>query len=210
MDPMVDRPTFAGVVPSSGASTRMGRHKGLLEIDGSTFLQRIVEALREGGCDPVLAVVAEGEEALAAEAASAGALVLLNPDPGEGPITSLRIALEALDGSVGGVAYLPVDHPMVRPDTVEKLIDAAASTGAALTLPMYGSKRGHPAVFAEALFAELRAPALEGGAKTVVYRHLSDALLVDVQDEGVVIDVDTPTVYESILAGDFDPARRDA
>ena len=201
MEPVADPRPFAGVVPSSGASTRMGRDKGLLEIEGSTFLRRTVEALRKGGCDPVLAVVAEGESELAAEAAAAGAVVLLNPDPGDGPITSLRIALRALDGSVRGVAYLPVDHPMVRPQTVHEILARAASSDAPLTIPTFRSKRGHPAVFGEGLFAELLDLGLEGGAKTVVYRHLSDAALVEVDDEGVLIDIDTPAAYEAVVAG---------
>lgn len=190
---------FAGVVPSSGTSSRMGRDKGLLEVDGRSFLRCTVEALTEGGCDPVLVIVAEGEDALAAEAAAAGASVLLNPDPGDGPITSLRIALEALDSTVDGVAYLPVDHPLVEAPTVSRLIEAARAEGSPLTIPLFESKRGHPAIFGKALFVELLDPALEGGAKTVVYRHLSDALLVDVDDSGVVIDVDTPDAYEAVL-----------
>lgn len=190
---------YAGVVPSAGASTRMGTDKGLLKVDGRSFLERTVHALAEGGCAPVLAIVAEGEEELAEEAVAAGAVVLFNPDPGGGPITSLRIALAALDGLVDGVAYLPVDHPMVRADTVRELLDSSRTRQAALTIPTYRSKRGHPAVFGRALFVELLDPALEGGAKTVVHRHLSEALLVEVDDEGVLIDVDTPEAYRAVL-----------
>jgi len=194
-------PEYAGVVPSSGASMRMGRDKGLLEVEGRSFLRRTVEALTGGGCDPVLVVVADGEEALAEEAARTGAVVLLNPDPGEGPITSLRIALAALDGSVRGVAYLPVDHPMVRPETVRQLLAAARASEAPLTIPLFESKRGHPAIFDRSLFTELLDPELEGGAKTVVHRHLGEALLVEVEDPGVMLDIDTPDAYEAVIAG---------
>lgn len=203
---MSDPRPFAGVVPSSGASARMGRAKGLLQIEGETFLRRTVDALRRGGCEPVLVIVAEGEEALAVEASESGAVVLLNPDPGDGPITSLRIALTALDGSVGGVAYLPVDHPMVRPETVSALLDVARSTGAPLTVPTHDAKRGHPAIFGKALFVELLDLELEGGAKTVVHRHLTEAQLLEVDDQGVVIDIDTPEAYEAALTGDFEPS----
>jgi CTP:molybdopterin cytidylyltransferase MocA len=178
----------------------MGRDKGLLEVEGRTFLRRAVEALAQGGCDPVLVVVAEGETALATEASVAGAVVLLNPDPGDGPITSLRIALAALDGSVAGVVYLPVDHPMVRADTVRHLIGEARSSAAPLTIPLHHAKRGHPAIFGRALFTELSDPTLEGGAKTVVHHHLSEARLVDVDDEGVMIDIDTPDAYHAVLS----------
>ena len=144
-------------------------------------------------------VVAEGEPGLATEAEAAGASVLMNPAPGEGPITSLRVALAALGDSVAGFAYLPVDHPMVRADTVTKLLDAARAANSTLTVPLYEGKRGHPAVFGRALFAELADPALQGGARTVVHRHLPEALLVEVDDAGVLTDVDTPEAYTAVL-----------
>ena len=192
-------PTYAGVIPSAGASVRMGQPKALLSVSGESFLRRTVRALRAGGCDPVCVVVAEGEGSLAAEAEAAGASVLMNPAPGEGPITSLRVALASLGDSVAGFAYLPVDHPMVRADTVASLLDAARATDAPLTVPMYAGKRGHPAVFGRALFPELADPALQGGARTVVHRHLTGALLVEVDDAGVLTDIDTPEAYTAVL-----------
>ncbi len=200
------RRVFAGVIPSAGSSLRMGRPKALLEVDGETFLRRAVQALATAGCEPVFVVVAEGDDRTAAEAERAGALVLTNPDPGEGPITSFRIALAELADSVAGVVYLPVDHPMVHTRTVATLLEAALSADAALTVPMYGSERGHPALFGAALFPELSDPALEGGARTVVHRHLPEALLVEVDDPGVVTDIDTPEAYGAVIA-DRPPAR---
>ena len=192
---------FAGVIPSAGSSLRMGRPKALLEVDGETFLRRAVQTLATAGCEPVFVVVAEGDDTTAAEAERAGALVLTNPDPGEGPITSFRIALAALADSVAGVAYLPVDHPMVRTRTVATLLEAALSTDAPLIVPIFGSERGHPALFSADLFPELSDPALEGGARTVVHRHLLEALLVEVDDPGVVTDIDTPEAYGAAIAG---------
>jgi molybdenum cofactor cytidylyltransferase len=152
----------------------------------------------------VLVVVPEGDpqltERLADTAERAGGRVLLNADPGEGPITSLRLAIRELDDSVAGLAYLPVDHPLVRPDTVAALLAAARGEAvAALTLPTHRGKRGHPAVFGRALFADLADPALEGGARAVVHRHLERARLVEVDDAGVVIDIDTPEAYAAAV-----------
>lgn len=192
---------FAGVIPAAGASVRMGRPKALLRVGEATFLARAVRALGEGGCDPVLVVVAAGDDAGAREAREAGARVLTNADPGEGPITSLRLALAALEDDVPGLVMLPVDHPLVRPGTVAELLAAARSTGAPLTLPRHAGERGHPAIFGAALFDELTDPALEGGARTVTHRHLPQALLLDVDDPGVLTDIDTPEIYRAVLAG---------
>jgi len=195
---------FAGVIPSAGSSLRMGRPKALLQVGGESFLSRTVRALRSGGCDPVLVVVPDGDpqltERLADAAERAGARVLFNADPGEGPITSLRMAIDELRDSVAGLAYLPVDHPMVRPDTVAELLAAArGEEAAALTVPTHRGKRGHPAVFSASLFAELTDPELEGGARAVVHRHLARARLVEVDDAGVIIDIDTPEAYAAAV-----------
>ena len=175
----------------------MGEPKGLLELAGRTFLARTVSALVEGGCDPVFVVVAVDEKELAAEAARAGAVVVENLAPGEGPITSLRLVLTLLDSTVAGLAYLPVDHPMVRPETVSALLQAARTTNAFLTVPMVGDKRGHPALFSASLFSELSDPSLEGGARTIVHRHLEKATQVQVDDPGVLMDIDTPEAYRA-------------
>ena len=176
----------------------MGTSKALLEVEGETFVHRVVRALVDGGCDPVVVVVATGDTVVADAAAAAGATVIGNPEPGEGPITSLRLAIEHIDGEKGGLAYLPVDHPMVSAATVALLLESARASGSPLTVPMHGPKRGHPAIFASSLFPELIDPDLEGGARVVVHRHLAGAKLVAVADPGVIADIDTPEAYRAV------------
>ncbi len=188
-------PRVAGVVPCAGSSERMGTDKALLQADGVAFVARVARALRLGGCDPVLVVVADAAGRTAEEASTAGARVLENPEPGEGPITSLRIALRALEGEVDAVALCPVDHPLVRASTVRALLDAFEPERPRLVIPVYDGRRGHPTLFGRGLYEELADPRLVGGARTVVHRHLGEAVLVPVDDAGVVTDIDTPAEY---------------
>lgn len=198
-------PKVAGVIPCAGASTRMGRSKALLDAGGRSFLAATIGALVAGGCDPVVVVVGPGQIDEARRAKAAGAAVLENPDPGEGPITSLRLALAVLGASVEGVAFLPVDHPRVQPETVAALVDAFREGDAPLVLPTLRGDRGHPALFRRTLFAALMDPGLEGGARTVVHAHLEGATLVEVDDAGVVTDIDTPDAYRNAFGTEVTP-----
>jgi len=192
---------IGGVVPCAGSSARMGKPKALLTIRGTTFVQAVVDALSAGGCEPVLSIVPE--DPVVEEAARAtGALVLTNPHPGEGPITSMRLALAELADSVEGVIYLAVDHPCVRAETIATLLDAARSTDADLVIPTHEGRRGHPSFFRKSLFGELTDPTLDGGARTVVHKYLDSALLVEVPDPGIRLDIDTPAEYEAMLAAE--------
>lgn len=178
----------------------MGQAKALLDHEGQTFLARVVSALSNGGCEHVV-VVTSGDDRIGTEATAAGAEVLVNPDPGEGPITSLRLALENVAPSTDGIAYLPLDFPLVTGDCVSRLLDAAQTSDAPVTLPLFGDKRGHPALFRRLLFGELLDPGLVGGGRTVVHRHLTDACLLPFDHPGVVTDVDTPQAYQALSSG---------
>lgn len=177
----------------------MGTSKALLDAGGRSFVAAVVGSLVGGGCDPVLVVVAPGQEDEARRARAAGALVLENPDPGEGPITSLRLALAYLGGEVGGVALCPVDHPLVMPETVARLLEVFSSGDAPVILPVHGGHGGHPTLFRRSIFAELTDPELAGGARTVVHRHAERAHRIEVDDPGVVTDIDTPEAYRQAV-----------
>ncbi|HCO14536.1 MAG TPA: hypothetical protein DIT46_10135 [Gemmatimonadetes bacterium] len=200
---------IVGVVPASGASQRMGRDKAVLELEGRTFVQRAVDALRCGGCDNIVVVVPKVPTIIRAAALNTGARVLTNPDPSEGPITSMRVAIGHLGDSADAIAWLPVDFPLVRGEMVRRLCDLARRTLAPLTLPVHEyfiegvrhEKRGHPAIFSRALFSELLDPALQGGARTVVHRHLENAAIEVFRDPRIATDVDTPSAYEAVQAG---------
>jgi xanthine dehydrogenase accessory factor len=145
----------------------------------------------------VVVVTGRAQAEVRRRAEGAGALVVENPEPGEGPITSLRLALAALGSAVEGIALLPVDHPAVRPETVAALLQALAEGDAPLILPTFHGRRGHPVVFRRSLFPELLDPRLEGGARTVVHRHLDAAHLVELDDPGILADIDTPEAYRA-------------
>jgi CTP:molybdopterin cytidylyltransferase MocA len=180
----------------------MGQPKGLLDFEGRSFARRAVEALREGGCHRVLVVTRVGDAALQNEATAAGAQILENPSPGSGPITSLRLALQSLPSATSHVVWLPLDHPTVSSESIRAVVAAAQSGDAAVALPVHDGRRGHPAVFARRIFNALQDPAVEGGARTVVHRCLDSgtAILVETDDPGVLVDVDTRDDYEALRA----------
>ncbi|MFO7895055.1 MAG: nucleotidyltransferase family protein [Longimicrobiales bacterium] len=211
----------AGLVLAAGRSTRMGEPKPLLEIDGRTFLQAAVEALRDGGCETVTAVIASPDAAFAAR--SAGAAIAQGRPDGE-QIDSLRSGLDALDaldavddalegaphdapdgarqGRVDAVVVLPVDHPRVRPATIGTLISAWRAEPEAMVRPVHRGRPGHPTLFPRRIWAALRDPALPDGARSVV--EAGPVVDVPVDDPGVLVDIDTPADYRE-HAGDGHP-----
>ena len=71
---------FAGAVLTGGRSSRMGRDKATLPVDGVPMAARVADALRRAGAEPVLAV---GGDQAALEAL--GLTWVADRHPGEGP-----------------------------------------------------------------------------------------------------------------------------
>jgi CTP:molybdopterin cytidylyltransferase MocA len=173
----------------------MGTPKALLDAGGETFLSRILSSLRGGGAGPLIVVVRYLEDALADEARSLGADVVVNPDPSPGPVSSLQAGIRALSEEAAGVLFAPVDHPLFSPDTVRALIEGFLETQAPLVVPAYEGWRGHPVLFGRALFPELLENDLPEGARTVVRRYLEERLQLPVEDPGILVDINTPEEY---------------
>lgn len=198
----------AGIVLAAGGSSRMGVPKALLDAGGVTFVARLVDALRRGGCAPVVAVAASRGEAIAVEVVRCGAGLVVNPGGAGGQIGSLRAALGhllGLDEPPGAVVFTPVDNPAVSPGTIRKLIVAWQGSRSLIVMPRYEEERGHPVLADLTIADEFLEPGLEQGARTVVRRDPARVLEVPVEDAATVDDIDTPRRYLARFGGRAQP-----
>ena len=181
----------------------MGRDKALLPLGPQTFLERIAEALL-GEVAPLVIVVgyhaAEIEAQIEAKIpAPFQARVLHNPDYKLGQLSSLWVALRALENDpVSAALVCLVDHPAISKQVVRALLERFRQTGAPVVIPTHHGRRGHPVLLARSLFPELLAAPLEQGARAVVQRHAPEVELVETDDEGVLLDIDRPEDYERL------------
>ena len=111
-----------------------------------------------------------------------------------------RWLLDSADQSgVRAVIVVPVDAPLVSSTTVANLIAIFSATGASIVRARYRGRNGHPVIFSRAMFDELRAADPQMGAKAVLRAHATAIVNVDLDDPGVVADVDTPEDYRRLL-----------
>jgi molybdenum cofactor cytidylyltransferase len=138
----------------------------------------------------VIAVVRPGDTALAAALAGAGARVVECGNAAAGMGASLACGVQASSAALGWIVAL-ADMPWIRPDTIARVADALRS-GAPLAAPFHAGERGHPVGFGRACLAELSALGADEGAKSVVTAHRNAMVRIEVDDPGVLRDVDTP------------------
>jgi len=181
------------VILAAGASTRMGRPKALLDLGGRSALARVVEAAREGGCDPILVVTGADGDAVGAEARKAGASVVENPSWARGRSTSVKASLPHLPAGAPGILLFPVDHPLVGAEVVRALLAAfAADPSAEVVVPVHGGCRGHPAVFAARVFPEIATLGDDEPLREVLHRTGRRVLEAAVASDAVLFNLDRP------------------
>ena len=194
--------SLAGVVLAAGRSSRMGSPKALLDFLGLPFAVRILQALEALEVKTRVVVLGPDAPRILPSLADHDCIIVENPEPDTGQIASFRAALTALQPlQPSAVLVWPVDLPHVRVSTVERVIEAHRRTRAPVVLPTFAERRGHPVVWASALFEELQESpeAAHDGARAVLHKHDREVLGVPVDDPAVVDQVNTPEDYERLV-----------
>jgi len=188
------------VVLAAGEGRRIGGPKALLRLGEETFLARACGLLARPGVAAVVAVLgAEAERVRADGGLPADVTAVVNERWREGMLSSVWRGLDAAEAADADAVLLhPVDHPLVQPATVDRVVQALAAS-AAIAVPTWDGHRGHPGGFHRSVFAELRAAPPGRGARAVLAADPARVAHVP-GDPGCVAGVDTPAGYERALS----------
>ena len=196
---MTERPPqIAALILAAGYSSRMGRCKALLPIAGESVLARIVASFRAADIETISVVTGHDAEHVEPAARALGIGCVANADYARGMYSSVQAGISALAADVDACFLLPVDIPLTRPATIAAIADAYRAHAAPISYPRFSGRRGHPPLIARALYAEILAGQGDGGLRALLKTHQADAADVDVLDEGVVLDMDTPADHEQL------------
>jgi CTP:molybdopterin cytidylyltransferase MocA len=190
---------IAATVLAAGDSSRMGFPKALLKYRGRTFLQTILDSAAALGLMP-LAVFADGADNILRNHDLRTVTVLTNREPEAGPIGSIRESVRAvLSHPVDALLVWPIDFPHVAVQTVQGLIDGFRESGKPIVVPICNARRGHPALFGRAVFADLLNAPDSVGAQAVVRADAGRVLQIPVDDPAVLDSLNTPDAYRDLL-----------
>ena len=182
-----------GVIIAAGESSRFGSPKPLLELDGRSVLKRVCGVISAGGCDELLIVCGGTHRRVVEEESKRiGVRSIVNEDPADGPVSSIRTAL-MFPGEWDAILIHPVDVVGVKVADVSDLIESCQRDGDAFDawVVSHQMKRGHPLILrrekAMRLLEEAGPPHLRAliSADDMRIRHIvsdNPLLLEDVDD----------------------------
>ena len=192
-------PRIAALLLAAGQSSRMGSNKLLAEVDGRPMVARVAQRLLSSHARPIVAVL--GNEAARVDTALGKLPVerVRNPAFAEGLSSSLKAGLAALPEDIDGVLVCLGDMPLVTGRDLDRLIAAFNPLeGRAIVVPMRRDKRGNPVLWAKRFIPEMAELAGDVGAKHLIGEHAELVCEVEMDSDGVLVDIDTPDALAAL------------
>lgn len=180
---------FRGILLCGGSASRFGADKLLVTFRGAPLVAHSARHL-VAGAGNALAVIPPGAADLRRALEAEGCDILESADTRRGLGASLAAAVAASPHAPGWIMALG-DMPLVLPATIAA-VRAALEQGAAIAAPVHGNARGHPVGFSRELGSELRALDGDTGARSVLATHPQRVTAIEVDDPGILADVDIP------------------
>ncbi|MDB4975688.1 MAG: xdh [Myxococcaceae bacterium] len=194
----------ACAVLAAGGSTRMGRPKQLLELDGQPLIRQVVSIACASRCARVAVVLGADAKTIAAAIGPTCAVVLKNHRWAEGMATSLHTAVRwARESAAQALLVTACDQPHLTVQHLDALLDTYHREQRSVA-SAYGDTLGIPAVLASSAFDPLLAIEGDRGAASVLRRDPNVARVA--WPEGA-IDLDTPLDLLRFLARPSDGPR---
>jgi molybdenum cofactor cytidylyltransferase len=197
---MTQRKDITGLVLAAGFSSRMKRFKPLLPLGRTTALERCVNLFLQAGIDDVRVVVGYGADEVIPVLDARGVRWIMNDRFEQGMFSSVRAGVATLESSKKGFFLLPVDIPLVRPTTVLDLLAARDTRSGDVWYPRFLGRRGHPPLIATHYRQALLTWDGQGGLRSFLSEQRPQSIDVEVADEHILMDMDSPEHYEAALS----------
>ena len=182
----------SAVLLAAGLARRMGQLKQLLPLGSLTAIEHCINSVLSGGVlDVVVVIGPEGAEVSSA-IGHLPVTIAENSDSSSDMAASVRVGLNSLKDRLSSVLVFPVDHPLVLSDTIKALLAGHQNNPKAIIIPSHNRRRGHPTLFPREIIQQIFE---SSSLRDVVRRHETLIDFLEVEDCGVVLDMDTPEQY---------------
>jgi len=194
---MTNRPEVVGIVMAAGGSTRFGSPKQLLPYGNTTLLGHIVDLVNASTLEQIVVVLGREAEQVRGSVDWGRAAVVDNLAYGTGCASSLLAGLDTA-GDCAAIMLLLGDQPGIRTQDIDQVHKEWLGFRPWAAATEYKGKLGHPLVFSNDSFNDLRAL---HGDKAVwnLIEHRPERVARVTVDADFPPDIDTIEDYQRML-----------
>lgn len=194
----MDHKDIVGIILAAGESKRFGSAKQLLPFGDTTLLGQAVRNANSSDLEQVVVVMGRMAEEVRQSVAFGRATAIDNTAYGTGCASSLLAGLDTA-GDCSAIMLLLGDQPGVRTEFINQMVTGWRRERPWASVTSYRDKLGHPMVFAQEAFDELRRLHGDKAVWKLIEAYPERILQVNIDAE-LPPDVDTPEDYKRVLA----------
>jgi CTP:molybdopterin cytidylyltransferase MocA len=191
-------PSVVAIILAAGFSSRMRQFKPLLPLGSKTITEHLISVYLRNSVDVIL-VVGHRQNELLSRIEEKHITIASNHCYQEGMLSSIQAGVRRLKAEHTHFFVSPVDTPLIRPSTVQRLLEAASASPNRIIFPVFEGKRGHPPLLPVDLAPSIMNWTGEGGLAALLRSQRNRHLEIEVQDSGILLDVDTPGDYQELV-----------
>ena len=206
--PMI-RPKISMVVFAAGKGIRMGAEKLMLELDGISILDRVlntVETLESDGTaesheitETIIVYSVDRVRELAEKHKIDK--IIENPEPERGMSSSLKLAVEKASPNSDAFMFLMGDQPFISKKTIEKIIGKWLEDTSRIVVPCFAGKKGNPVIFPSSFRKLLMEVTGDKGGREIINLNFDKIKFVEIRESIEGQDIDDPATYEKYKGG---------
>lgn len=191
---------IGAILLAAGSSSRMGRSKQLLQINGNSLLLTSINVALGADLNNIVVLLGSNAEAHRKLIERLPIEIITNSDWDKGMGNSLKKGINHLlqsSSTLEAVIIMVCDQPLLSSDHLKKLIGKFHETRNQIIASQYYDTLGVPVLFDQSFFQELQNCGDEQGAKKIIQQHKD--LVKAINFPGGEIDLDTLEDYNQFL-----------
>jgi len=179
----------------------MGQPKQMLAWQGKTLLRHVLESLLNSNAQEIILVLGHEAEAIRKSLTEFPIKIVINPDYRQGMASSLRQGLLAMDPRSEAFLVFLADQPGIGPEIINRMIREfqQANPRRGIVRPVHQGLRGHPVLIGVRYLQEVLQLQGDVGARRILMNHPEDILEIEVEQDVVLKDIDTPEEYRKYM-----------
>lgn len=193
--------SVAAIVLAAGLSRRMAPANKLLlrGADGIPMITRVVDHVFAAAIRPVFVVCGHRSEEIERALGSRAVRFVAAPDYAAGLSASLKAGIRAVPEACEAAVVCLGDMPFVTGAIIDRLLSAyEPARKPCIVVPKARGKRGNPVLWSRHYFPEILGLSGDAGARRLFAAHEEEIIEVEVADDAVLRDIDTPEALAAL------------
>lgn len=189
------------VIVAAGLSSRMKTFKPALPFGDSTVANHTINKLQKLNIEPITVVTGHLSEELQKSIAFDNVRYVKNEKFDKTQMfDSVLLGVEDIMDMCDRIMIMPMDLPAILEETLKKVL----SIDAALVRTTFQGKPGHPIIISSDFAATLKDYNGEYGLRGAMENYGMPITNLDVDDEAVCFDIDTPEEYKRLIEWNYE------